>query len=181
MATRHRSTRWAKTLFCTGLSINGQLDLSNNALQSGSNLIATIRTYVHSGYNAGLWNGVGIISSAADAHHGLGLGDAADGVVAGLPTNSIAVRWTRYGDLNLDGTVNFSDVLTLIQNYGQTLRNWDQGDVNYDTSVNFSDVLVLIQNYGGAASILQPLSTSLSGALAASTMPIKRRTRYSSH
>ena len=52
------------------------------------------------------------------------------------------------GDLNHDGTVNFSDVLTLIQNYGAAGASWEQGDLNGDGTVNFTDVLLLIQGYG---------------------------------
>ena len=58
------------------------------------------------------------------------------------------------GDLNHDGTVNFSDVLSLIQHYGQANATWEQGDVNFDGTVNFSDVLALIQNYGQSVSAI---------------------------
>ena len=51
------------------------------------------------------------------------------------------------GDANLDGTVNFSDLLLLAQNYGQP-GGWAQGDFNHDGVVNFADLLLLAQHYG---------------------------------
>ena len=51
----------------------------------------------------------------------------------------------------MDGVVNFSDLLLLAQNYGQSNRIWDQGDMNYDGVVNFPDLLSLAQNYGGTS------------------------------
>ena len=53
------------------------------------------------------------------------------------------------GDANVDGRVDFNDVLTLIQHYGtMTGASWPIGDFNGDGKVDFSDVLALIQNYG---------------------------------
>lgn len=51
------------------------------------------------------------------------------------------------GDLNADGSVNFSDLLILAQHYGQPGTLAD-GDVNGDGTVNFADLLLLAQNYG---------------------------------
>ena len=65
------------------------------------------------------------------------------------------------GDANFDGTVNFADVLTLIQHYGATNASWTVGDFNGDGTVNFGDVLLLIQHYG----------QSLAGSPAATAVP----------
>ena len=51
-------------------------------------------------------------------------------------------------DPNGDGTVNFTDLLTLAQHYGQANANFLGGDFNGDDMVNFSDLLILAQNYG---------------------------------
>jgi beta-glucanase (GH16 family) len=59
---------------------------------------------------------------------------------------------TVRGDLNLDQQVNFDDLLTLAQNYGQTgTGSWALGDVNGDSNVTFDDVLALAQNYGSSS------------------------------
>jgi hypothetical protein len=68
------------------------------------------------------------------------------------------------GDANLDGTVNFSDLLVLAKNYNTTGDVWEQGDFNGDGTVNFSDLLVLAKNYN--VSMTDPASTSEWGTLA---------------
>lgn len=51
------------------------------------------------------------------------------------------------GDANLDGTVNFTDLLTLAKNYNKSSMSWFDGDFTYDGTVNFSDLLGLAKNY----------------------------------
>ena len=53
-----------------------------------------------------------------------------------------------FGDANDSGKVDFADLLTLAQNYGQSGKEWEQGDFNADHSVNFDDLLILAQHYG---------------------------------
>ena len=79
------------------------------------------------------------------------------------------------GDLNLDGTVNFSDVLSLIQHYGSTqtpgsLTGYQNGDIDHNGTIAFPDVLTLIQNYGHSININPPPPAAL-GALAAAAVP----------
>lgn len=131
----------------------GMLDLTNNQLQlhyAGS-AIVEVRALIDNAYSGGAWSGWGITSSAIDSAHGLGYADSADGVIPTLPADTILVQWARYGDVNLDGSVNFTDLLAIAQHYGQFNANWDQGDLNYDGSVNFTDLLRLAQNYGATA------------------------------
>jgi len=173
------ATPLSKTIFCTGLSIGtgGKLDLANNTLQltySGADPVAAVRSYLASGYSNGAWNGNGIITSAADANHALGFGDSPDGTVAGLPANTISIRWTRLGDVNLDGKVGFADLVAVARNYGKTGQNWDQGDVNYDGAVGFDDLIAVARNYGATAAV-QSASAIL--ATAPLEMPIKTRRR----
>ncbi len=56
------------------------------------------------------------------------------------------------GDLNGDGTVNFSDLGILLSNYGSTglsvPSDYALGDINGDGSVDFSDLGILLSNYG---------------------------------
>ena len=167
------------TLFCTGLSIDvgGKLDLANNSMQlsySGADPTATIRSYLSSGFDKGAWDGSGIVTSAADATHGLGFGDSADGIVAGLPNNTLLVRWTRLGDVSLDGKVGFADLVALARNYGKAGQNWDQGDINYDGAVGFDDLLAVARNYGASAA-LQPVSSAM--LLPEATLPTRKRRR----
>lgn len=60
------------------------------------------------------------------------------------------------GDANHDNTVNFADLLTLAQHYGQSNAAWENGDFNFDGTVNFADLLALAQNYGTSVSFDPP-------------------------
>src|SRR6185503_9364699 len=53
-------------------------------------------------------------------------------------------------DSNLDGTVDFLDLVNLAQNYGVVdgSRQWFTADFNYDGNTDFLDLVALAQNYG---------------------------------
>jgi len=134
----------------------GWLDVGDNMMRvtyGASDPVAAIRAYLVSGYDAAgaLWTGDGIRSSSAAANpsaYAVGYADSADGIVTGLPANTILVMYTRNGDATLDGMVNFSDLTDLSQHYNDTGASWDEGDFNYDGTVNFPDLVALAQNYG---------------------------------
>jgi len=172
-----------ETLFTGALTmrtaLGDRLDLADNSLQltyaAGNDPIATIRQYISSAYAAGAWTGPGLTTSLADANHGLGYADSADGVDTSLPPNTILVRRARYGDANLDGSVNFADLVSVAQHYGQTSMNWDQGDFNYDGSVNFADLVALAQNYGATETAAVAANASLDPATATAQPHHRRR------
>jgi hypothetical protein len=65
--------------------------------------------------------------------------------------SAVLVRYTLLGDCNLDGKVDFHDLVALAQNYNSAGgRIWSDGDFNYDGSVNFADLVSLAQNYNSA-------------------------------
>ena len=101
----------------------------------------------------GLGGSAGILSSARDATHGVGFAVSPGGITIG---------YARYGDTNLDGKVDFTDLLTLAQNYGRTNAYWDQGDFNYDGKVDFADLLKVGQNYNAPL----PLAAAAASTLA---------------
>ena len=81
------------------------------------------------------------------------------------------VRYTRYGDANLDGTVNLADFNALAANFGQSGRVWVQGDFTYDGVVNLIDFNALAANFGlsaGADGVIDPVDTRRTLALAIS-------------
>jgi hypothetical protein len=142
------------------------LDLTDNALvTSGLNSYYTYSELIgviKSGYNGGAWNGVGIMSSSAAANpgHALGVAKATD-VFQNFPAtfmgqtvdaDAVLVRYTRYGDANLDGMINLNDFNRLASSFGTNGKTWSQGDFNYDGTVNLSDFNLLASNFGLAAS-----------------------------
>jgi hypothetical protein len=139
------------------LTINtgASLDITNNHLfinyGTGADPQPTILSYLKSGYNGGAWNGPGIDSSsaAANIHNALGFADSADqGNPASLASGQIEVKYTLYGDANLDGTVNGDDFTILLGNLGKSVPSWDRGDFNYDGVVSGDDFTLLLSNLG---------------------------------
>jgi predicted outer membrane repeat protein len=151
----------------------GSLDLTDATLiiDFGSNAdpIATIASYIGSGYNGGAWNGSGIVSSTVQAAnedgtliYGIGYADGADGIVSGLSSGQIELKPTLMGDAKLTGTVSFGDFQLLSQYFGSSGVGWDEGNFSYGSTVNFGDFQLLSQNFG---------STSALGALAENNTP----------
>ncbi len=62
--------------------------------------------------------------------------------------NSIIVTKTLPGDANLDGAVEFEDLLRIAANYGGTGRSWTTADFNGDGLTDFDDLLPIARNYG---------------------------------
>jgi len=153
---------------------DAQVDLTTRGLivdfAPGGNAameIGVVRRYIIEGYASGAWNGAGIMSTdaAADASRAVGYALASEALGAGGGTfmgragvdgSSVLARYTVAGDANLDGIVNFLDLVALAQHYGVTVSDqpggswWFSGDFTYDGVVNFADLVKMAQNYGGA-------------------------------
>jgi hypothetical protein len=155
----------------SGLSIlaGSSMDITNNhffisyTAATRAALDASVRGYLINGRNGGAWNGTsgasaggGINSSTAalpaNSHYAIGYADGADGVVAGLSSGQIEIKYTLLGDADLDGSVTGSDFTALVGNLGKSGRVWDQGDFDYDGSVTGSDFTDLVGNLGKSAS-----------------------------
>lgn len=126
---------------------DGQLDLTNNRMvidYTESSPLETIRSFMLDG-------------KILSGQFGRRVGYAeATSLFTELPltwsgqpidSTSLLLKSTLPGDLNLDGAVNFQDLLRIAQRYGGT-GFWIDGDVTYDGLVNFNDLLTLSQNYG---------------------------------
>jgi hypothetical protein len=137
------------------------VDLGSSTLRvlyTGPTPAATLRGYLTTGRAGGAWNGPGIRSSAAAANAGFALGYADVGGI-------VTIRYTRTGDANLDGTVNFTDLVALAQHYGGTGGQiWTTGDFTYDNNVDFTDLVALAQNYNQSAPAATPVGASVSAS-----------------
>jgi hypothetical protein len=67
-----------------------------------------------------------------------------DGQPADL--NSILIRYTVLGDLNLDKTVTISDFIDLSANFNLA-GGWREGDLNFDKQITISDFIDLSSNF----------------------------------
>jgi hypothetical protein len=168
------TTSQPTTLSVANLSVgsSAMLNLQNNVMLinygTGPDPITTIAGYLKSGFNAGQWNGAGIMSSAAavnSQNYGLGYADSADaGNPANLPSGTIEVKYTLLGDANLDGVVNGVDFGIVAVNFNKGVTGWDQGDFNYDGVDNGIDFGELAANFNEGANItagLPPPQTNI--------------------
>src|SRR5206468_2027651 len=140
----------------------------------GASALATARSLVIAG--AASSAGPAIVTSAAadDPRLAVAYVRAADlfpsgGAFLGTPVNptDVLLRTTLRGDVNLDGVVDFSDLVKLAQNYNTTVSEttdswWTHGDFTGDGITDFNDLVKLAQNYN--ASLTQ---ASIPGASAA--------------
>jgi hypothetical protein len=136
---------------------NSQVDVGNggiaiNFASPANDPIASIAGYLKSGYNNGQWTGTaGIISSAAQTTGGpaLSVGYADGNTDVGTPAgaNQVLVKYTLAGDANLDGLVNFNDLVAVVQNFNKPGTDWATGDFHFGTSTNFTDLVTVVQNF----------------------------------
>jgi hypothetical protein len=147
----------------------GTLDLNDNSTivtYPGASPAAMIRSYLVSGFNGGNWNGNGIDSSAAhnDPTFRTALGYLDNGT-------NVTVKYTYYGDSNLDGSVTVADFQRYLDGLAAGGSTWGQGDFTYDGRVDigndFNLFLVGYLKQGGALGDLAPIvggDTALSTA-----------------
>jgi autotransporter-associated beta strand protein len=143
----------------------GALNVNGNVIvHSGSLAYLTAQTAI--GYNGGTWNSAtGIFSSsaAADTSHLTALGviqntlnQSPSGTAylttfEGQPVTAtdVLIKYTYYGDANLDGKVDGSDYSLVDNTYqtelstGKSISGWYNGDFNYDGVVNGSDYTLM--------------------------------------
>jgi hypothetical protein len=167
-----------------------QLDLGNNdmILHSGPLIsvgvqLSSVAAALKNGFNAGsgYWNGTnGIASSAAasDPTHLTTLGymqsqgGSFDGV--STTTSDVLVKYTYYGDANLDGSVDGADYQQIDAGFGLHLTGWQNGDFNYDGVVDGSDYSLIDNTFNqltasGASS--QSLLASPSDVVSPANVP----------
>jgi fibronectin-binding autotransporter adhesin len=103
---------------------------------------AELRQQLQAGRNGGQWNGAGIRSgnAAGGSFRAVGYRILVDG--------SAAVGWAGFGDTNLDGRVNSTDISMILASgrFGTSAADggWWQGDFNYDGRVNSQDLNLML-------------------------------------
>jgi autotransporter-associated beta strand protein len=147
----------------------GQLDLNSNDMIVQGGSLKNITNQTAQGYNAGRWNGSGgIVSSAASAdlthltalgviqnnQSGTALYTAAKKFDTVTPnTSDILVKFTYYGDADLNGVVDGTDYSRIDAAYLADRTNltaatgWFNGDFNYDGVIDGSDYTLMDNAY----------------------------------
>ncbi len=140
----------------------GQLDLAHTDLDVQTGDFTILINEIHSGYSNGTWAGNGITSSAAanDPSHLTALGlllnnDGTGHAICGTGTpqglfdgaspgvNDLLIKYTFYGDANLDGHVDGSDYTKIDAAFGTPATGWQNGDFNYDNHIDGSDYTLI--------------------------------------
>jgi hypothetical protein len=125
-------------LTADAISIAGTLDLADNdALLATS--AETARALLLSARNGGNWSGTGITSSSAAA-------DPNDVTAIGYTLtspSSVLLKYTWYGDANLNGLVELDDYSLVDRGLLSGLSGWTGGDFDYSGSVDLGDYLLL--------------------------------------
>jgi hypothetical protein len=143
----------------------GALDITNNGAiidYAGASPLSGVRAQVTTGYAGGAWTGGGVRSSSAAANSGRAVGyGEASALFATFPATfmgqsvdntTILLRYTRYGDANLDGQVNLQDFNRLAASFGATgTPVWTQGNFNFNDTINLQDFNLLAANFGQTA------------------------------
>jgi hypothetical protein len=147
-------------LILGNLSNAGTLDIGANNLilqGAGDNGLTDITTQLTAGFNAGhgYWNGAsGIVSTVA-------AGDTTFLTTLGVMVNStgdsfdsqpsnvgdVLVKYTYYGDADLNGTLNGADYQQIDDGYGLQTSQWSKGDFNYDGVIDGSDYSLIDNAY----------------------------------
>ncbi len=182
------------------LSGGATLDVSSHDLVVTHGSFSTINSQVSASFNSGRWNGSGVISSSAaagDTSHLTALGvisnddgsgnplygsGTALGLFGGLnpAVDAVLVKYTYYGDANLDGKVDGSDYSRIDNGYENQLTGWYNGDFNYDGVINGSDYTLIDNafNTQGASladeidgSLLAVPTAEISGSASVSAVP----------
>ncbi len=138
-------------------SSTSKLDLGTNDMIVQNGNLANLTTKLRSGQNlshSGYWNGFGIISAAAAATRNTALGIEQNSnsnggtfftAFDGQPVNttSVLVKYTYYGDANLDGKVDSADYALIDNGLNMNLSSWRNGDFNYDNAINGDDYTLI--------------------------------------
>ena len=140
------------------LSPSAVFDLSANDLIVRAANLSTISSDIHSG----------IISSSDSTNLTTlgGIQNSVDGTTTGVrytpilhqwhqhfPNTDVLVKFTYFGDTNLDGNVNGSDYIQIDNGFAQNLPGWFNGDLNGDGAVNGDDYTLIDNAFNTQASV----------------------------
>jgi hypothetical protein len=160
------------------------LDVGGNDADFTSTPLSALNALLSTGYSAGSWTGPGIDSSfaATDTTHLTALGviqnnqggtpifsssNLFDGTVPGA--GDVLIKYTYYGDANLDGRVNGTDYSRIDNSVLNHLTGWFNGDFSYNGTINGSDYTLIDNAYNTQGA-------SLAAEVAATTAPVVKPT-----
>jgi hypothetical protein len=170
-------------LFTRSASVSGTstLDLAGNDLMvdypaGATSPLATLKASIKTGFNAGAWNGKGIVTSAAQANPHAALGYAEAAAVLGLSgtatgtfdgqavdATTVLVKYTYRGDADLSGAVTLDDFTLFLSGYQRGGTDWFQGDFDYSGSVTLDDFTLFLDGYQNQGAPLSAIESLING------------------
>ena len=154
------------------LSINtspsnlGTLDLLDQDLIVQNGSYATITGLIAAARNGGAWDKPGITAAAAPfatpKNTTLGTLTGAQLLGLGVTTfggfdvaaSDVLVKYTYYGDTDLNGQVNFDDYARIDNGFNNGGNEWFEGDFDYNGVVNFDDYSLIDQAFNTQTGVL---------------------------
>jgi len=169
------------------LNLNG-----NTIVQNGS--LSTLTQEAAEGYNNGAWNGssTALASGPISSSAALGVIQNDDGTGTGNPLyqnfegynesnngnnpdTDVLIKYTYYGDTNLDGKVDGSDYSRIDNGCLNNLTGWFNGDFNYDGVINGSDYTLIDNAFNTQGAQISDevagVTAQIAGASGASAVP----------
>jgi hypothetical protein len=135
-----------------------RLDVADNDMLVRGMTPAAVKALVAATFNGGNWtgaSGIGSSNAANDPSHitALGYGSNAelnktsfDGVT-GLTANDVFVKYTYYGDSDLNGATTLDDFTLFLNGYQNAGTSWSRGDYDYGGTVTLDDFTLFLLGY----------------------------------
>jgi hypothetical protein len=137
------------------------LDLSDHSMIVRSGSLAAIQAAIGVGFDHGDGLGTGGITSsaaAADPNGRTALGYASNADlgftsfagITGLTASDLIIKYTYYGDADLDGQATLDDFGQFLSGYqtkSAATNNWLNGDFDYDGAVTLDDFSQFLFGY----------------------------------
>jgi GH43 family beta-xylosidase len=151
------------------IAAGGRLDLTDNDMvidYAATSPAETVRQYLFDGRAGGSWAGTtGILSSAAaaDPQRRTTIGYLENSLFGAttfsgqlVDATALLLKYTWYGDANLDGRIGVDDYTRLDRGFARGLSGWGNGDFDYNGTVNAADYFLIDTVFGVQNGSLTP-------------------------
>jgi hypothetical protein len=156
---------------------NSRLDLNDNDMIVANGNYATVTGLIRTARNGGAWNQPGITSTAAatanpknktlgtingtEFHTAQGAAALFDNFT--VQNSDLLVKYTYYGDADLNGQVNFDDYSRIDAGFNNARTGWFNGDFDYSGGVDFDDYSLIDNAFNTQSGTLRRAITYLDG------------------
>jgi autotransporter-associated beta strand protein len=133
----------------------GTVDLKNNDIiinnaspGAATTTLASVADMARAGQS-----GNGLMTSSGDTITGLGVINNTNGLTTfdnvSINDNATLVKYTFFGDLNLDGKVDGNEIAAAVNGFNLHLGGWANGDANYSGQVDGNDIAAIVNAFNG--------------------------------